>query len=103
MPENKRNKAMRENSTPEVNTEEVNTEEVEVVEETVAADPEPTSGVVTAKLLNFRDKPNMKSEILATLNEGASVTILEKVNDFYKVNTESGIIGFVACEFIAVV
>lgn len=69
-----------------------------LAKEEVGTNKFPQEGIVTANLLNLREKPSMKSKVLATLGKGDKVTIERIVNGddnekFYKVNASVVING----------
>lgn len=60
-----------------------------------------TTGTVTAKILNVRSAPSLESgAILATLSLGDTVSILRENKEWAKVQTDSGVVGWVAAVYI---
>lgn len=60
----------------------------------------PSSGkVVKAKILRVRKIPSLGSEVLCTINEGESATILEKLPEWYKISTARNIVGYVSAKY----
>ena len=46
-------------------------------------------GIVTANTLNVRSAPGIEYQIISKLNNGESVNIVEKVNDWYGIELEN--------------
>ncbi|MDP4133654.1 MAG: SH3 domain-containing C40 family peptidase [Bacillota bacterium] len=55
-------------------------------------------GIVTASSLNVRVAADSSSEVLAEIDSGSKVVLLERSNDWYKVNV--GVIGYVHAAYI---
>lgn len=49
--------------------------------------------------LNFRKEPSTNSDILGKFSFGSNVTVLETINDWYKVKSQDGQIGYISSEF----
>ncbi|MEN6350013.1 MAG: molybdate ABC transporter substrate-binding protein [Syntrophomonas sp.] len=50
---------------------------------------------VTASVLNFRTGPSTNYKIMSGLKRNTQLTVVEKSNDWYKVKTSAGKVGFV--------
>ena len=74
--------------------EETKVEETEEVKEEIKIEPAPTLPekikTVKAKSLLVREKPEKDSKILGVLLLGEKITVLETVNDWYKVEAQDG-------------
>lgn len=63
--------------------------------------PETINGtIVNSLLVNVRKEPSLESEVLEIVKKGDKVTILDKVKDFYKVETKSKIIAYISSNFV---
>ncbi len=51
---------------------------------------------VTSSMVNLRSQPTTDSDLISTLTQGASLTLLEQQGDWYKVKTSDGSEGWVA-------
>ena len=51
--------------------------------------------IVFVQSESFRAEPNMRSEVLLTIHEGAKVFILEDVEDWIKIKLQNGSIGWI--------
>jgi SH3-like domain-containing protein len=51
--------------------------------------------IVFVQSESFRAEPNMRSEVLLTIHEGAKVFILESVEDWIKIRLQNGSIGWI--------
>lgn len=51
---------------------------------------------VTSSMVNLRSQPTTDSELISTLTQGASLTLLEQQGDWYRVKTSEGNEGWVA-------
>ena len=78
-------------------------EPIETVEQ-----PEPTHetmfGLVSCKMLNVREAPDVEADVITVLHKDSEVMIDvdASTDEFYSVCTESGIEGFCMKEFINV-
>lgn len=89
--------------------EEIN-ETIENVEESVEPieQSEPTHetifGLVSCKLLNVREAPDIEADVLTVLHKDSEVMIdmNQSTDEFYSVCTEAGVEGFCMKEFINV-
>lgn len=61
--------------------------------------------VVNCDMLNVREKPDRTAKVLEVISKGASVDVFttESTNDWYKVNTNEGFIGYCMKEYIKLV
>lgn len=61
--------------------------------------------VVNCEMLNVREKPNRTAKVLEVINKGSSVDVFttESTNDWYKVGTAEGFIGYCMKEYIKLV
>ena len=57
-------------------------------------------GVLTGDKVNVRAKPNSESSVLGQLRKGDSVKLLEKMNNWYKVEPPAGTVGWVHADFV---
>ena len=51
--------------------------------------------IVFVQSESFRAEPNMRSEVLLNIHEGAKVFILEDVEDWIKIKLQNGSIGWI--------
>ena len=51
--------------------------------------------IVFVQSESFRAEPNMRSEVLLAIHEGAKVFILEDVEDWIKIKLQNGSIGWI--------
>jgi SH3-like domain-containing protein len=51
--------------------------------------------IVFVQSESFRAEPNMRSEVLLTIHEGAKVFIVEGVEDWIKIKLQNGSIGWI--------
>jgi uncharacterized protein YgiM (DUF1202 family) len=51
-------------------------------------------GIISSQKANLRSNASRKSKVLLVLNKGTKVTILEKANNWYKIRTSKGNIGW---------
>lgn len=80
-------------------------EVIEPIEEAPAEEeshgPQTKNGtIVDALFVKVRKKPSMDSDVLEILEEGKKVTILGKVEDFYKVSTSSNSVAYIFSKFV---
>ena len=61
--------------------------------------------VHNCQMLNVREKPNRTSKVLEIISNGSSVDVFitESTNDWYKVGTNEGVIGYCMKEYIKLV
>ena len=74
-------------------------EEIEKDYEYTSEDMNYDIGIVKCRL-NLRENPSKESNVLCVLNKDSAVEILEELNDWFRVVTESGIEGFCMRDFI---
>lgn len=60
-----------------------------------------TTGTVTASTLNLRSGASTDSELIVTLSQGASLTVLKAEGTWYQVKTAAGTTGWVSAEFVS--
>ena len=61
----------------------------------------PVQLVVSARRLNLREAPGKDSKLLTTLEKGAVLIQLEEPeNDWVRVQTEDGLIGYVYAQYV---
>lgn len=70
-------------------------------------EPETKTGIVIISdffnLLNVRSSPKKTTDnVVTTIKKGTKVTILETLQDWYKIETPSGEIGYVDSNYIEV-
>lgn len=65
----------------------------------ISASPAPQKATVTGSEVRLRAQANTDCEILANLSRGDSVTVLQKMTDWYKVTFDSKT-GYVSADFI---
>lgn len=61
--------------------------------------------VVDCFMLNVREKPLITSDVKVVIFDGASVDVITKIHgeiEWYKIETATGEIGFVMCDYIAI-
>ncbi len=64
-------------------------------------EPKTRNGIIiNANLVNVRTAPDLGSQILGMLNNGDEVTIIDQLNDFYKVSTKKCGEGFIYSKYI---
>ena len=51
--------------------------------------------IVFAQSESFRSEPNLRSEVLLTIHEGAKVFVVERVEDWIKIRLQNGSIGWI--------
>ena len=51
--------------------------------------------IVFVQSESFRSEPNMRSEVLLNIHEGAKVFILEDVEDWIKIKLQNGSVGWI--------
>lgn len=66
-----------------------------------AAAEKTQTGTITATTLNLRDSASTDSNIIVTLNQGASLTILKSEGNWYQVKTSAGTTGWVSAAYVA--
>lgn len=76
-------------------------EEIEKDYEYTSEDMNYDIGIVKCRL-NLRENPSKESNVLYILKKDSSVEILEEVDEWFKVVTESGIEGYCMRDFIDV-
>lgn len=76
-------------------------EEIEKDYEYTSEDINYNIGIVKCRL-NLRENPSKESNILCVLKKDSYVEILEEVDEWFKVITESGIEGYCMRDFINV-
>lgn len=78
---------------------------IDLDEPAVEEVPVSTGKVVNCDMLNVREKPNRTAKILETINKGTSVDVFEteSTNDWYKVSTAEGFVGYCMKEYIKIV
>ncbi len=59
------------------------------------------TGTVTATTLNLRSGASTDSQLIVTLNQGASLTILKAEGSWYNVKTAAGTTGWVSAEYVS--
>ena len=60
------------------------------------------TGVVTTEILNLRSKPDISSDVISKLKQNDKVTLLERSEDWYRVKTSDGDIGWASSEYITI-
>lgn len=79
----------------------------EIVLDEPVVDEIPVSAgtVVKCDMLNVREKPNRAAKVLEIISKGASVDVFttESTNDWYKVSTAEGFVGYCMKEYIKLV
>ena len=58
-------------------------------------------GIITARILNFRDKPAKNSNVIGKLNKGTEVEILYHLTGWYQIKAE-GKSGYVSSKFVEI-
>lgn len=76
-------------------------EEIEKDYEYTSEDINYDIGIVKCRL-NLRESPSKESNVLYILKKDSSVEILEEIDEWFKVVTESGIEGYCMRDFIDV-
>lgn len=59
-------------------------------------------GTVTVEALNLRSGSSTSTDVIDTLGSGDTVSIIGRAEDWYKVKTSDGIIGWVSNQYISV-
>lgn len=62
---------------------------------------ENSKGIVTASVLNLRSGPSITYDVLGSLFKNKQITILSNSENWYKVKTYSGKVGWVSKEYIS--
>ena len=60
------------------------------------------SGVITGSVVNVRNGADISSDVILKLEVGTKVTVLGRSNDWYKIKTSNGSIGWVYKDYLAV-
>lgn len=78
----------------------INLDDVSVEPEVVV--PVNSGKVINCDRLNVREKTNAKSKVLEVIERGAPVDVFttESTNDWYKVTTRKGVVGYCMKEYI---
>ena len=61
----------------------------------------PVAGTVTATTLNIRAGARTDREIVATASKGTQLTVLDKLNDWYKVRLSNGTVGWASSAYVS--
>ena len=79
--------------------------EIKLDEPVVDEVPVTPGKVVNCDMLNVREKPNRTAKVLEVISKGALVDVFttESTNDWYKVNTAEGFVGYCMKEYIKLI
>ena len=79
--------------------------EIKLDEPVVDEVPVTPGKVVNCDMLNVREKPNRTARVLEVISKGASVDVFEteSTNDWYKVHTAEGFVGYCMKEYIKLI
>ena len=61
----------------------------------------PADGTVTATTLNIRSGARTDRPVVATATKGTKVTVLDKLNDWYKVKLANGTVGWASSAYVS--
>ncbi len=61
----------------------------------------PVTGTVTATTLNIRAGARTDREVVATVSKGTTLTVVDKLNDWYKVKLSNGTVGWVSSAYVS--
>jgi len=61
----------------------------------------PANGTVTATTLNIRAGARTDRAVVATVTKGTKVTVLDKLNDWYKVKLSNGTVGWASSAYVS--
>ncbi|MBP3888057.1 MAG: family 10 glycosylhydrolase [Cellulosilyticum sp.] len=61
----------------------------------------PAKGTVTATTLNIRAGARTDRDVVATVSKGTTLTVVDKLNDWYKVKLSNGTVGWASSAYVS--